>query len=167
MKKVFFAMAVAGMFGLTACNNANKAAEETVDSAKQAVEAAACDATETAADATENLAEELVDAASEAVQELIAEEPTHIHPSRGATQQGTAPRLFFRTFCTIKPMPLRYPPHETLTHHPPPHPGPPPSGRMPGLRLVQQQPADVQTQTQHRLRLLAWTPLPPTVTTPS
>ena len=40
MKKVFFAMAVAAMFGLAACNN-NKAAEETVDSAMQTVEAAA------------------------------------------------------------------------------------------------------------------------------
>ena len=73
MKKVFFAAAVAAMFGLAACNNASKTAEEATDSVMEPVEAAACDATEAAADSTMTLAEELVDAASDAVQEVVAE----------------------------------------------------------------------------------------------
>ena len=73
MKKVFFAAAVAAMFGLAACNNASKTAEETVDTMMESVEAAACEATDATAEATETLAEELVDAACEAVQEVVAE----------------------------------------------------------------------------------------------
>lgn len=69
MKKVFFAAAVAAMFGLAACNNANKAAEETADSAMQTVEAAA-DAT---IDEAEDLGCELVDTVANAVQEVVAE----------------------------------------------------------------------------------------------
>ena len=41
MKKVLFAMAIAGMFGFAACNN-NKTVDETVDTTATVEEAAAC-----------------------------------------------------------------------------------------------------------------------------
>ena len=72
MKKVFFALAVAAMFGLTACN-CNKSAEEAADTVMQTVEAAAVETTDELGDAVEGLAEEMVDAASDAIQEVIAE----------------------------------------------------------------------------------------------
>ena len=61
MKKVFFAMAVAAMFGLAACNN-NKAAEETVDSAMQTVEAGAEDVLDAAQEGLQDAVEEVLSA---------------------------------------------------------------------------------------------------------
>lgn len=73
MKKVFFAAAVAAMFGLAACNNASKTAEEATDSVMETVEAAACETAETAISDAEDLGCELVDTAIAAVQEVVAE----------------------------------------------------------------------------------------------
>ncbi|MBQ8703235.1 MAG: hypothetical protein IJ524_02535 [Bacteroidales bacterium] len=63
MKKVLFALAIAGMFGFVACNN-NKAAEEVADTTAP-VECAV----EEVADSTtiENAVEEIVEGAVEAV----------------------------------------------------------------------------------------------------
>ena len=72
MKKVFFAMAVAAMFGLAACNN-NKAAEETVDSAMQTVEAAAAEGCCETKEAVEAGAEDVLDAAQEGLQDAVEE----------------------------------------------------------------------------------------------
>ena len=65
MKKVFFALAVAGMFGFAACGNNNT--EETVDTMAEAIEAVAEETTtdstaveavvEEAAEATETVAQ--------------------------------------------------------------------------------------------------------------
>lgn len=62
MKKVLFALAIAGMFGFVACNN-NKAAEEPVE------DTAIIEAVEEVADsnAIENAVEEVVENAVEAV----------------------------------------------------------------------------------------------------
>jgi len=69
MKKVLFALAIAGMFGFVACNN-NKAAEEPV--ADTTVE---CVAEEVVADsnAIENAVEEVVDAAVDATVDAATE----------------------------------------------------------------------------------------------
>ena len=66
MKKVLFALAIAGMFGFVACNN-NKAVEEPVDST--AIEAVV---EEQVADtnAVENMVEEIV---TDAVEAVVAE----------------------------------------------------------------------------------------------
>ena len=66
MKKVLFALAIAGMFGFVACNN-NKAAEEPVDTT--AVEAVV---EEQVADtnAVESMVEEIV---TDAVEAVVAE----------------------------------------------------------------------------------------------
>lgn len=62
MKKVLFAMAIAGMFGFAACNS-NKNNEEVADT---------MEATETV-EAVENAVEEIVDSAAvEAVAEEVA-----------------------------------------------------------------------------------------------
>lgn len=62
MKKVLFALAIAGMFGFVACNN-NKAAEEVVDTTVME-----CVAEEVADSTTiENAVEEIVEDAVEAV----------------------------------------------------------------------------------------------------
>ena len=68
MKKVVFALAIAGMFGFVACNN-NKAEEPAQDT--MAVEAAAC-CEEKVADSTavENMVEEVV---TDAVEAAVAE----------------------------------------------------------------------------------------------
>ena len=65
MKKVFFALAIAGMFGFAACNN-NKAAEETVDTT--AIEAVAEETAEVAdTTAVEGAVEEVAAEATETV----------------------------------------------------------------------------------------------------
>ena len=63
MKKVLFALAIAGMFGFVACNN-NKAAEEPVEDTTviEAVEEVVADS-----NAIENAVEEVVENAVEAV----------------------------------------------------------------------------------------------------
>lgn len=70
MKKVLFAMAVAGMFGFAACNN-NNATEETAPVDSVTVEAVEAAATECAAAATEeeNLVKEVTNDVVEAVME--------------------------------------------------------------------------------------------------
>lgn len=69
MKKVVFALAIAGMFGFVACNN-NKAEEPAQDT--MAVEAAACCEEKVASDSTavENMVEEVV---TDAVEAAVAE----------------------------------------------------------------------------------------------
>ena len=64
MKKVLFAMAIAGMFGFAACNN-NKTAEEPAQDTTEIQAAAQTD--ECCADTTsmENVAEENTEAATE------------------------------------------------------------------------------------------------------
>jgi hypothetical protein len=64
MKKVLFALAIAGMFGFVACNN-NKAAEETVE------DTVVIEAVEEVADsnAVENAVEEVVENAEAVVAE--------------------------------------------------------------------------------------------------
>ena len=56
MKKVLFALAIAGMFGFVACNN-NKTVEENVEATTEAVENAAEETNET----VENAIEEVID----------------------------------------------------------------------------------------------------------
>lgn len=60
MKKVFFALAVAGMFGFAACGN-NNATEETVDTMAEAIEAVVEENT-TDSTAVEAVAEEAAEA---------------------------------------------------------------------------------------------------------
>ena len=64
MKKVLFALAIAGMFGFVACNN-NKPAEE-VEATAETVENVAEEATEN----VENAVEEVVDSVAT---EVVAE----------------------------------------------------------------------------------------------
>ena len=65
MKKVLFAMAIAGMFGFAACNN-NKTAEEPVaDTTIEAVVEEVADST-----TVENMVEEVV---TDAVEAVVAE----------------------------------------------------------------------------------------------
>ena len=61
MKKVLFAMAIAGMFGFAACNNTKP--EETIDSTIEMTE-----------ENVENAVEEIVDSAVE----TVAEEATEV-----------------------------------------------------------------------------------------
>ena len=69
MKKVLFAMAVAGMFGFAACNN-NNATEETAPVDSVTVEAVETVATECEAAAEdENLVKEVTNDVAEAVME--------------------------------------------------------------------------------------------------
>ena len=63
MKKVLFAMAVAGMFGFAACNN-NNATEETAP-----VDSVTVEAVEAAATEEENLVKEVTNDVVEAVME--------------------------------------------------------------------------------------------------
>ncbi|MBP3763795.1 MAG: hypothetical protein J6I49_07965 [Bacteroidales bacterium] len=72
MKKVFFTLAVAGMFGLAACNS-NKAPEAVEENTMETVEAAACDMAEDLGETVENAAEEMAEATCDAVQEVVAE----------------------------------------------------------------------------------------------
>lgn len=72
MKKVLFAMAVAGMFGFAACNN-SKPAEEAVENATETVESAACDMASEMGEAVESAADEAAEATSDLVQEVVAE----------------------------------------------------------------------------------------------
>lgn len=68
MKKVVFALAIASMFGLVACNN-NKPVEETVDTIVSETVEATCDSMQ----AVENAVEEVVEGAVEGAAEAIAE----------------------------------------------------------------------------------------------
>jgi hypothetical protein len=71
MKKVFFAFAIAGMFGFAACGNNNT---ENVDTmAEQTVEAAATEMTEEATEATETLTDAAAEVATDAVEEVVAQ----------------------------------------------------------------------------------------------
>ena len=64
MKKVLFAMAIAGMFGFAACNN-NKAAEEPIaDTTVETVAQECCEMTDSTA--VEAAAEETAEVATEA-----------------------------------------------------------------------------------------------------
>lgn len=58
MKKVLFAMAIAGMFGFVACNGGNKAAEEPVQEATETVENAVEEICDEAAEVVDTLAQE-------------------------------------------------------------------------------------------------------------
>ncbi len=71
MKKVFFAFAIAGMFGFAACSNNNTAAEDTT--AMETVEAAATEMTEEATEATETLEDAAAEVATDAVEEVVAQ----------------------------------------------------------------------------------------------
>jgi hypothetical protein len=67
MKKVLFALAIAGMFGFVACNN-NKTNEEVAEDTMVAVEAAVEDVVDT--NAVESMVEEVV---TDAVEAVVAE----------------------------------------------------------------------------------------------
>lgn len=73
MKKVFFAFAIAGMFGFAACGNNNAETADTLAADMEQVEAAATEMTEEATEATENLEDALTEAATEAVEEVVAQ----------------------------------------------------------------------------------------------
>jgi ABC-type phosphate/phosphonate transport system substrate-binding protein len=71
MKKVFFAFAIAGMFGFAACGSNNTETADTM--VEQTVEAAATEMTEETTEATETLEGALTEAATEAVEEVVAQ----------------------------------------------------------------------------------------------
>lgn len=68
MKKVFFMMAIAGMFGFAACNN-NKTAEAVEDTTMTVVEAVA----EEAEDVIDSAATTVENAVEEVVENVVAE----------------------------------------------------------------------------------------------
>jgi hypothetical protein len=67
MKKVFFAFAIAGMFGFAACNNNNTPAEDTT--AQAAVEELVAEPEMTDSTAVEGMVEEVAAEAAETVAE--------------------------------------------------------------------------------------------------
>ena len=71
MKKVFFAFAIAGMFGFAACGSNNTETADTM--VEQTVEAAATEMTEETTEATETLTDASAEVATEAVEEVAAQ----------------------------------------------------------------------------------------------